>query len=615
MCGIAGFVGEGDDRDLARMNDRLVHRGPDDGHVWIDRDSAVHFAHRRLSIIDIADGVQPMMTADAKFVVIYNGEIYNHAELRKELEREGHRFQTDHSDTEVLLHGYRQWGSDLPNRLNGMWAFAIYDRESKRVFISRDRFGQKPLYYSCQNGAFGFSSELSSLVEHCRIDASIANLSLKKYFAYGFIPAPNSLYANIFKLPAGHNLTLTINDLSYQVQQYWDYVAEPLDEIPADAEEQWCEELRSLLSLAVKRRLMSDVPLGVFLSGGVDSSAIAAFAATLNNGPVSTFAIGFDDASFDESNYAKTVADQYKTDHHIKQLAVADGRSHLPGIMASLDEPMGDSSLLPTSVLCGNARERVTVALGGDGGDELFAGYAPFRALSSAKKYASLIPGPIHASIRMLAEMLPASHAYMSNSFKIKRVLRGLSFPSRLWNPVWIGPLEPKEIDACFDEPTDLEEVYCEAIDYWDTCPQKNNVDRTMRFYIKMYLQDNTLVKVDRASMMSSLEVRSPFLDIDVVNFIRSIPHTFKYRGGETKWLLKKALEPLLPREILYRSKQGFAMPTGRWFKNGDLALDQTKLAGGQDGGFVRRLSNEHRAGSQDHRLFLWNQWVLDHFL
>jgi asparagine synthase (glutamine-hydrolysing) len=613
MCGICGFAGAGDSGILASMNEAMVHRGPDAQGLWHDTQEAIYLGHRRLSIIDLSGGAQPMWTADGSLGIVFNGEIYNHLDLREELIRAGHVFLTDHSDTEALLHGYRQWGQELPSRLNGMWAFALYDRTKRELFLSRDRFGKKPLFYSLQNGAFAFASELSALTRHPRITASILEGSLKKYFAYGYIPAPSTLYRQIFKLPGGHNLLLKTDAMTCRVSKYWDFVLEPFERLPTHPEEEWGEEIRDLLRKSVRRRLMSDVPLGVFLSGGVDSSAITAFAAVAAGGErMRSFCIGFEEASFDETKYARIIAERYHTEHCEEILSMERARGLLPEIVGMLDEPMGDSSLMPTYLLCKKTRKHVTVALSGDGGDELFAGYDPFRALGMATWYDRLVPGPVHRAIRMAMAALPSTHGNMSLDFRLKRTLRGLSYPMRLWNAVWLGPLDPRDLETLFQEPTDIEEVYAEAIEQWDACRQKNLVDKTLQFYTKLYLQDDILVKADRASMMNSLEVRAPFLDIELVDFVRKIPNTYKYRNGRTKYILKKALEPVLPREILYRSKKGFGVPIGRWFQEGSLSLDGNGAFPRLHEPTIAKIAEDHRACREDHRAFLWNVWLLN---
>ena len=637
MCGIAGFVGQGDLATLRRMTDAIRHRGPDaEGH-WQEESAGVFLGHRRLSIVDLGGGAQPMWTRDGQLGVTFNGEIYNHAELRAELQKAGCEFVTDHSDTEVLLHGYRVWGDGFVERLNGMWAFVIYDRTRRRLFGSRDRFGKKPLYYFHEGETFGFASELSALTQHPACPRSLSALSLKKYFAYCYIPAPRSIYERVWKLPGGHSFSYELAKPELKTWRWWEFVIEPAPGIARPSQRSlivrdsvsramrdWegqheaplLEELRDTLERATKRRLMSDVPLGVFLSGGIDSSAIAALAAKhVPTGQLNTFSIGFDDPTFDESHYARLVADKLGTRHHHETLDLDKSSALLPELIARLDEPLGDGSLLPTYLLSRFTRQHVTVALGGDGGDELFAGYDPMRALRTAELYARFVPRPVHAGLRHLAARLPVSHANISFDFKVKRFLRGLSYAPPLWNPVWMGALEPAEIPEFFREPADPEEIYSEAIEVWDRCAQPNVVDRALQFWTQLYLQDGILAKVDRASMLCSLEARSPFLDIEVVDLARRIPWQLKLRGGETKWILKKALAPLLPPEIVSRPKKGFGMPIGRWLREDRFDFGTGALPGGLERAFVDRKLAAHRAGRSDERLFLWCQWLLTQWL
>lgn len=610
MCGIAGFVGHGSIEDLRRMNAALAHRGPDDDGTWVEPATRVHLGHRRLSIVDIGGGAQPMWTPDGQLGVVFNGEIYNHMELRAELAAQGCVFQSDHSDTEVLLHGYRVWGPNFTQRLNGMWAFALYDRRAGRLFCSRDRFGKKPFFYTLQNGTFTFASELSAIVAHPAVTASVSRRSLQKYFAYGYIPAPHSIYEKIHKLPGGHSLTFDLASQRVSIDEFWDFVIEPFETIPANPEREWGEQLLALLSDAVKRRLMGDVPLGFFLSGGLDSSSIVALAARhMDRGLMRTFSIGFEEASFDESGYSSQMAAHLGTQHHVDVLSLEKAASLLPSIAAKLDEPMGDSSLLPTYLLCKHTRAQVTVALGGDGADELFAGYDPFQALRKAELYGRFVPRPLHAAVKLLMSKLPVSHENMSLDFKIKRTLRGLGQQPPLWLPVWMGPLDPGELAELFDEPIDVEDVYAEAIEQWDACRQPNLVDRTLQFYTKLYLQDDILVKVDRASMMHSLEARAPYLDAEVVDFVRRIPHQWKFRNGETKYLLKRALADVLPAWVLGRAKKGFGIPIGRWLEQGMLPIDPSGPPS-LDRRFVQARLDAHRAGRSDERAFLWNYWL-----
>jgi asparagine synthase (glutamine-hydrolysing) len=614
VCGICGFLGAGDASGLASMNAALTRRGPDGEGVYSDPQTSVWLAHRRLAIIDIEGGRQPMATPDGSLVVTYNGEIYNHRELRRELVASGHTFVSDHSDTEVLLHGWREWGEDLPARLNGMWAFALYDKPRGTLFLSRDRFGKKPLFYAARPGFFAFASELRSLVAHPALAGrSVSRAALRKYFAYGFIPAPNALYEGTAKLPGGENLLVDVCDTTVRRKRWWSFCLAPTATIPADPEREWGGRILELLDAAVARRLMSDVPLGVFLSGGVDSSAITALAARRDPG-LRTFSIGFDDPSFDESAKSRRAAAFCQVAHSTARLTLDAALALMPGIIGRLDEPMGDSSLIATALLCRETRKHVTVALGGDGADELFAGYDPFRAIRAAEIYARLAPKPLHRALALLAARLPVGHGYMHASFKINRFLRGLSHPAKLWNPTWLGPLGPSEIAELFREPVDPEELYSEAIDVFEACPSTDMVDKTLEFYTRLYLQDDILVKTDRAGMMHSLEVRAPFLDIELVDFVRTIPHAWKLRRGTTKYILKKTLESVLPRDIIYCKKQGFGVPVGRWLASGALPMDNSSpLEAGLDAAHIAGRIREHRNGTADHRLFLWNLWVLRH--
>ena len=612
MCGIAGFIGKGSLSELKCMTDKLYHRGPDSEGHWSDPVYPVFLGHRRLSILDIACGHQPMWTKDGQLGIVFNGEIYNFQELRKELIAAGHIFTTDHSDTEVLLHGYRAWGQKLTDKLNGMWAFAIYDRASRILFCSRDRFGKKPFYYTIQNGLFAFASEVTALQALPRLKFTVSQRALKKYFGYNYIPAPLTLYEEVCKLPAGHSLVYEVGANQPMVSRYWEFVLEPDQLQPVGYEERCAEEIRELLNDAVRRRLVSDVPIGVFLSGGIDSSAIAALASRhIPKGTLKTFSIGFDEASFDESHYARRAADWVGSDHYLDKLSLDRAATLLPEIMSRLDEPLGDSSLLPTYLLCKFTRLHVTVALGGDGGDKLFAGYAPFKALRWARWYQKLIPHAVHQGVLLAVAKLPTSHQYMSLDFKVKRTLRGLSYKPNLWNPSWMSSLDEKDFGELFNEPVNFEDVFSEAIELWDSSKNLNEIDRTLQFFTRLYLQDDILTKVDRASMMNSLEARSPFLDIDLVNRARKIPSEWKLRHGTTKYILKKALEPVLPKDILYRNKQGFAVPIAHWFKNKTLRFDQNTGLDILNHSFTTHKLLEHENMMCNNSAFLWNQWML----
>lgn len=611
MCGVAGFVGTGDEQILRQMAASLSHRGPDDDGFLVDQDRGAYLAHRRLSIVDIGGGHQPMLTTDGRYAIVFNGEIYNFRELRAQLETEGAQFRTDHSDTEVLLLAWRHWGEQMFDRLNGMWAFAILDRDRRELILSRDRFGKKPLYYHASGRSFAFSSELISLKQHPAVPSALSRRALQKYYAYGFVPAPLSFIEGVSKLPGGHWMRVDLDTLDHQVHRYWEYRAEPFEERPSGIEERWAEELRSLLGAAVDRRLVADVPVGSFLSGGIDSSMVSALAIKQLGHQLKTFSIGFEEASFDESGHARRVAEHIGAEHHVEMLSAHRALEILPDIVARLDEPIADSSILPTYLLCQHARRHVKVALGGDGADELFAGYDTFKALRYARWFDGVVPRPVHRAVSMMASRLPVSHRYMSFDFRLKRMLRGLEHRPNLRLPVWMSPLAPNELEALFREPVDLDDLYSEAIDAWDNCASPDPVDRATAFYIRLYLQDDILVKVDRASMLHSLEVRAPFLDCDVVDFARRLPADVKLRGGTTKWILKQAAAPLLPPEVVSRPKQGFAIPSGQWFSEGRLP---DPVAGrGFNPSFWSSALADHQANRIDHRLFLWGDWLLSH--
>lgn len=610
MCGIAGFAGLGERADLAAMTGALAHRGPDGEGFFVDEARRVFLGHRRLAIIDIGGGAQPLWNEDHTVCVVFNGEIYNHAELRRELQSLGHVFKSDHSDTEVLVHGYEQWGRNLPVRLNGMFAFAIYDLRAGRLFLARDRFGEKPLYYFERGGLFAFASELTALRRHPQAVTPVNALAVQKYFAHGFIPAPNALYESSYKLPGGWWLEYDVKNGRSEKGCYWTFELNPDDALVRRGEDELAEELRALFQQAVTRRLISDVPLGVFLSGGIDSGAVLAAARNASNGPVKTFTIGFTEASFDESGFARELAKHFGTDHHEQVLDLDLARELLPDVLGRMDEPLADASLLPTYLLARFTRQHVTVALSGDGGDELFAGYDPFKALAPARFYSAVMPRFAHRTLRWLVEKLPVSTSNMSLDFKLRRTLQGLSYPEALWNPVWLGPLDPAELQDVFSAPFKLEEVFSEALAVWHRKPGLSLIDRTLEFYTRFYLQDGILMKVDRAGMMNSLESRAVFLDNDLTDFCMRLPSQFKYRDGERKYLLKRALSPLLPAATLNRRKKGFGIPASRWLRHLPVA---TRNAGQVlSAGSVQRRWDAHRNGRSDQRLFLWAAMALE---
>lgn len=607
MCGIAGFLGSGSREVLLAMTRALQHRGPDAEGLHVDEARRIYLGHRRLAIIDPARGQQPMWNEDGTVAVVFNGEIYNHRALRTELEAAGHRFGSDHSDTEVLVHGFEEWDTGLLSRLNGMFAFAVYDARRRQLLLARDRFGEKPLYYACGRDVFAFASEVRALLHHPRVDSALDETGVQKFFAHGYFPGEHTLHRGITRLPGGCWLRVATDDLAAaRPQRYWAFTLEPDRSLTDRDEPRLVEELRALIVQAVARRLESDVPLGVFLSGGVDSSAVlAGMLKSVDPARIRAFTLGFTEPSFDESGPARTMATHAGIVHEERVLSVDTARALLPALLGRLDEPSGDASLLPTYLLCRYTREQVTVALSGDGGDELFAGYDPFLALAPAAAYARVVPAPLHRLIRRAAGALPTSYANMSLDFKLKRTLMGLSYERALWNPAWMSPVEPDDLARMFHCPLPAEEIYSEAIASWNREPGLDVVDRTLEYYTRHYLQDDILVKADRASMLVSLETRSAFLDNDLVEFCRRLPHHFKLRRGQRKYLLRRALRGLVPDRLLARRKKGFGMPIGKWLRSG--ALDESTAAvPGVRPEWIAARWQEHRAGAADHRLLLW---------
>ena len=609
MCGLAGFVGAGGRAALDAMVGAMLHRGPDDAGFHIEPEHGLHLGFRRLAVVDVAGGHQPMWNEDGSVCVLFNGEIYNQAELRRQLSAARHVFRSDHSDTEVLVHGYEEWGEALPERLNGMFAFAVWDRPRRRLFIARDRMGEKPLFYTVRPGFFGFASELSALTRHPEVDRTLDPRALQKFFAYGYIPAPNALYRGARKLPGGCSLTLDLPEFRLCERRYWRFAIDADEHAPEHRVAALSEELRALLDQAVARRLVSDVPLGVFLSGGIDSSTVLALAAR-HRDPASldTFTIGFNEASFDESGPARATAAAIGSRHHERILDFETARRLSTDVLGRLDEPTGDASILPTYLLSSFAREQVTVALSGDGGDELFAGYDPFSALAPATWYDRLMPPPVHLLLRRMVGMLPHATSNMSLEFKLRRGLMGLSYPPCVRLPVWMSPLEPSRMGELFDTPMTTEELYSEAIEAWDMARARNPIDRTLEFFTNFYLQDDILAKTDRAAMMVSLEARAVFLDNDVVDFCARLPHGYKFRRGVRKFLLRQAAQGLVPETVIKRPKKGFGIPLTSWLRQMPSDPPFQEIPGARPAWIAERWSAT-RAGQEDERLLLWS-WL-----
>ncbi len=628
MCGIAGIC-QVDASPLTpeagqwvkAMTDRMSHRGPDGEGQWSS--GPVCLGHRRLSIIDLSGGGQPMHSADGQMTVTFNGEIYNYAELKEQLTALGGQFQTS-SDTEVILEGYRIWGPDCLARFDGMFAFALWDNQQRRLFCARDRFGKKPFFYTVQQGRLYFASELTGIEQLRHLSLTMNPQAVMRYLAYEYVPTPHSVYTEVQSLPPSHMLLLQDGNLS--ISRYWDM---PMpDESDKRSDNELCEELRFLLSRAVRRRMVSDVPLGVFLSGGIDSSIVAGLMARQSSTAIKTFSIGFSEASYDESRYARIVAKAFATDHHERVLSAEECADTLPGIISRMDVPMADASVAPTWLLSGVTREKVTVALGGDGADELWAGYEHYIGFKVAQWYNAAPSALRRGIIEPLAQLLPSSAGYINPRLAVATFLRAAHAPAWQRVQTMLMAFTPDMQESILDDafkaqqpgflaPEVLFAPTREHYDHWQPQNAATPLARAFHVYARQFMLDDILVKVDRCSMLHSLEVRAPFLDKDAAEFAARLPVSRKLHGFKRKWLLKKAFAELLPDEILYRNKRGFQIPVAQWLRGRmrplmeDLLNESTlKAQGIFNYQAVRALMDEHVSGRADLRKPLWTLLV-----
>jgi asparagine synthase (glutamine-hydrolysing) len=625
MCGIAGIVDNKnrpvDETALRNMTDRLRHRGPDDGGVRVVPGPAgsglcAGLGHRRLSIIDLSPlGRQPMANEDESVWITFNGEIYNYIDLREDLVSKGHRFRS-RSDTEVIVHGYEEYGAGVCEKLSGMFAFAVWDAPKGRLLLARDRFGKKPLYYRQTSSGISFASEPKAFFALPGFAPELDREGLALYLAFEYVPVPNSIYCGIYKLPPGSYAVFENGTLS--ISSYWDILfPDRLKKAPSLDEA--ARSLLDHLKSSVRKRLMSDVALGVFLSGGIDSSAVVAMMCEIMEPKrIKTFSIGFEDASYDESTHARRVARFFGTDHHERTFTAQDMVALLPEVWGFLDEPFADASVLPTFMLSRFTRETVTVALGGDGGDELFAGYDPFLAHFFADIYAAVVPGWLtKAVVSPLASLIPVSSHNMSFDFRIKQFLKGVNAPLPERNQRWLGAFPPDEQGRLFSRTMN------ESLGGFDPFAAMNRslegrafrdwADETAFLYQRWYLGEDILTKVDRASMAVSLEARTPFLDADLSEFANALPSRYKLHWCTRKYILKKAFEHKLPRDILYRKKKGFGIPLTKWLRydlrpllEKTFAKERMEREGLFSIPFVHTLMNEHFNGKRDNRKQLW---------
>ncbi len=625
MCGITGIFDTLSNRIqdaavLQRMNDSQRHRGPDEGSLHLE--PGIGLGHRRLAIIDIATGQQPLFNEDGSVVVVFNGEIYNYQQLIPELQALGHSFRTK-SDTEVIVHAWESWGADCVKRFRGMFAFALWDRKRHTLFLARDRLGVKPMHYALlDDGQLLFGSELKSLLAHGGLRREIDPLAVEEYFALGYVAEPRTIFKQALKLAPAHSLVWRRGDPMPSPAAYWDLrlsLDNPIDEKEA------CVELTERLRESVKLRMIAEVPLGAFLSGGVDSSAVVATMAELSDGPVNTCSIGFDDPAFNETEFARTVADRYQT-HHFVETVRSDDFDLIDTLARLYDEPYADSSAIPTYRVCQLARQRVTVALSGDGGDESFGGYRRYRMHLMEERMRSALPAGLRRPLFGLLGRVYPKADWAPRVLRAKTTFEGMArsavegyfhtvsilrdpMRSELFSPVFRSALGGYQARQVFDG---------HAL--------RSNTDDPLALIqyldLKTYLVGDINTKVDRASMAHSLEVREPLMDHELVDWLATLPSAMKVRGQEGKYLLKKAMEPKLSADILYRPKMGFSVPLARWFR-GPLkqrvrqAVLGPRLAstGWFNRTYLQHLVDAHQSGARDYSAPLWTLLMFEAFL
>ena len=591
------------------MNDVIYHRGPDDEGFYSDHKAGL--AMRRLSIIDLAGGHQPIQNEDGALQIVFNGEIYNFQELRQKLEDAGHRFATN-SDTEAIVHGYEEYGVDVVHHLRGMFGFAIWDTRQETLFLVRDRPGIKPMHYYLDDEKFLFGSEIKSILQCENVPREVNLDALDRFLTFEYVFSPETIFQNIHKLPPGHFLLLKNGEI--RIEQYWDNLPEVGQE---QSEDYYAHHLAELLEEATKMRMISDVPLGALLSGGIDSSAIVGYMAKNSDRPVKTFSIGFEEQSYNELDYARTVSKHFDTEHY-EFIIKPDAVDLVDRLVKNLDEPFGDFSIFPTYLVSKMAREHVTVALSGDGGDELFAGYDTYIADWVARAYQKLPSVLRKQAIPAMVKQIPPSPKKKGLANRTKRFVEGTMLPPELMHTRWMIFLQEQEKRQLYkgallnsfengDSHKYIRECFQRSASAETPLAQQGYVD------IKTYMTDDILVKVDRMSMAPSLEARVPFLDHTVMEFAAKIPTRLKLKGLTTKYILKRAVNELLPEKILVRGKEGFSIPIKNWLMNElrpllleTLSEERVTKRGYFQPAYVKQLVQEHLDGTENHSHRLW---------
>jgi asparagine synthase (glutamine-hydrolysing) len=620
MCGICGVVRSESnrtvhDRLIESLCDTIVNRGPDERGVFACRQ--VGLGSQRLSIIDLEGGSQPIFNEDRTLAVVLNGEIYNYHELTRLLIERGHRFYT-RSDTETIVHAYEEFKDDFPSHLNGMFAFALWDEKERRLILARDRTGIKPLYYAFFDQSLIFGSELKVLLAYPNMPRNLDLSALNEYMSFEYVPTPKTIFQGIFKLPPGS--TLIFEKGKIRIQPYWDVNLAASEQVRRKRPEEYVSELTEVLRESIRKEMVSDVPIGVLLSGGLDSSAVAAFMAECAPNRLESFSIIFDDPSFDESQYASEVARFVGAKPHEMKLTPQMMLELAPRIVEFLDEPLGDSSIIPTYLLCQFTRSHVKVALGGDGGDELFGGYSTLQAHRLFQYYERLAPSFLRSQILpKLVKALPVSFDNISFDFKLRRFIAGHGKPPIVRHHQWLGSFTPEQKQRLFASDiltslTETNQTYSVALEHLKNASNvKELINQILYCDMKLYLEGDILPKVDRSSMACSLEVRAPLLNHTLVEYVTALPYDLKLNGMTTKYILRKLLKGRLPERILQRGKKGFNIPVAKWLAKElkPLALDMLSPAKLKSQGifnptYVQRLLDEHLAKRFDHRKLLW---------